>query len=280
MEINIYSSCQKLYAQVQAIEEKLEQPDVEPETLHTLFHQLDEAHASMGVLQNQAHTVGLFARQHLADLNALEEHIVCLYGRIHTLSIDYEFHKIQEETLHLGKPLQSGDIQTLAKEVDALKKHMVFLKQTQRPSWQNKQVMALAHRFLEKVDAVLEGKISPASLAQLLQHLQNAFNEISEKEAMNPEVAEQVMELIEVADLFYHDKSKDAQRQYNRLPEDLKRRIKGHMNHLEAASFDDLYKTTQAVFATVNELSESNARYPSKEEIDLWFMGSDQGLRV
>jgi hypothetical protein len=276
MNINIYSSCQELYTQVRMIEETLAQPQVEPEVLEELFQQLDEVHASIGCLQSQAQTVDVFAKGLLKGLNALREQVVELYGRVHTLSVDREFLKIQEETLHLSLPLQSGDIQALAKEVDQLREHINFLNQTERSSLQNQQVVALATLFLEKVDAVLAGKMSPDALAVLLNYLRSAFKEIFDRQALTPEVMEQIMELIEVADLLYHYKSRDARRQFNQLPEDVKRRIEEHMALLEATSFEDAHKTTQAIFATMDELSETAVHYPSREEIDSWFMESHE----
>jgi hypothetical protein len=265
----------QLPTQIDSIEHALAQSrTLTPQTRNQLFHELDCANETLHALQEKAGAVADFSHlQALQNLNGLQERIISLYGRVDDRFTDSEVGKIQEEAetldTHLKQPLEKGNLTRISKEVDNLKRHIHTLCDSHRLLREDRRKIAMAQACVRNADAVLQGKPYQATLFPMAAL------------EFDPEADLAAVDLYELAELFYHHKTKAAQREFNQLPDWQKEIVFSHLKELGIPSADpslDMTKTVQALIATAHEISSSDdgQLYLSLEEIDQTFLEARQ----
>lgn len=265
------SGSQLFYAKIQYIENQLKQSNT-PLALRDLLAQLEHLHQSLQALQAVATAdpseSSEFMHAQLAsyalELSSLQEKIITLFGDIHSRIMDDEVAEIKRLAEVLEDSLKEGKFTHIGNDVCLLSKQIHAFCRQNRPSQTNRQVIAHARKSLMHADKILGSTISQLNLILL--------NKAEFNREICIDLESEMMDLFEIADLFYHGKFKNGRQIFNALSQELKQKFHLHMELLGANPLDpemDVHKSIQALIATAHEISNSDdgEGYLSFEEI-------------
>lgn len=260
--ISIIRRSHNLRNQVCLLEETLEEQEVTPHLRIKLYRRLEKTCKKVECVRKNANSDGEFAEaQVTVDLKEVEEKIVHLYGRIDSLSVAYEITRVKKEIEDLEACLNAESSVRICQAVDSLKTHIFLLCSCHALSREDLPLIARAKQLLKNVECALNGTISfeQARLASVKRAFQEEFLEKDEDDS-------EVMELFEVADLFYHHHTAEALGRFHRLPKKFQAEVR-----LMADPEKDCFKTIQALIAIAHELSYGERHLLSQEEIHTLF---------
>jgi len=207
---NTFKDFCSISKQVQAVQHKVDQEEINPELRVQLHEDLEKAQDSLEDLRGPA----INTEGPASQFEEMERQIISLYRGIEEKFEETEISHISQKALDIPNLLTAGKVSILAQKVDQLKHNIEFLFAERRPSLKNRKIVQLAQKMVEHTDKTLAkgGKVSKADL-QRFQLLQTLLREaIYEVELMaDPECAELAMELCEVSDLFKQRKQGEAE---------------------------------------------------------------------
>ena len=265
--ISIVRRSHNLRNQVYLLEETLEEQEVTPHVRVKLFRRLEQTCKKVECVRKNANCDGEFAEAQVTeDLKEVEEKIVNLYGRIDSLSVAYEIALIKKEIEDLETCLNAKSSARVCRAVDSLKTHIFVLCSSRALSREDLPLIARAKLLLKNAECALQGAISFEQAR--LNSVKRAFQE---ELLGKDEDDSDVMELFEVADLFYHHQMADGLSRFHMLP-------KKHqmMVRKEADPEKDCFKTIQTLIAIAHEISYGERHLLSQEEICTLFSELDQ----
>jgi hypothetical protein len=283
-----------LQRQLQSIEQQLKFNRNSPVDREQIIDALENTHQSLQALQRRTATIGVFAKcaltknvdeflqarslSELEELNQLKEKIISLYGDIYTLSIDEEIAGIRSEAEDLGRSLSQGDLNEICRNINILSKHIDTFCRNHRPSRHDRHTIAFARETLKKADQILFDKVLGPTLNQfnLLALRRTATLNIYDIEDLEPDI----VALFEIAELYYQQHFKNAQTQFNRLAQSVRKKVFAHLektNKTLNEGQQEVYPMIQALIATAHEISDSDdgEGYLSKKDIDSLFQEID-----
>jgi hypothetical protein len=269
-----------LHGRIRTIEEQLSAHQrISPQIKELLFQELEGTQQALYALRAKAVSLSQYGRskvtsfettqntKDIEELDQLKDKIITLYGNIDTRATDSEIEEIKDETYHLQQMIKTGNPQEIAKDVSILSKHISTFCEGHQVSRKDRQVIVLAKQSLKTADTILRQKVIGQTVNQfnILSLLQTEIEKVEEDEELEPTV----MELFNVAELFYRFKLNEAKRAFNQLPESIKSKVRHHLSILENGIDieKNLIKSVQALIATANEISQSDEEYLTIDEI-------------
>lgn len=201
---NIIEICNKLSQKINDFELNLKNDIVIMETEGYLFKELEETAHTLSVLSEEAENADDFTKALLSrDLITLKERIQSLFGQVHELAVDGEFHLLKAEALVLGKSLaKNKEKEEVDERQDELNDHLKDLKRNYRSSLKNQLIQIITEKFLNKMSGITQGTdLCSATVSEL----ENALKGVCEESetSLTPEVIDQLAGFFEEADRRY-----------------------------------------------------------------------------
>jgi hypothetical protein len=201
---NIIEVCNKLSQRINDFELNLKNDIVIMETEGYLFKELEETAHTLNILSEEAENSDDFTKALLSkDLHSLKERIQSLFGQVHDLAVDGEFHLLKTEALVLGKTLaKNKEQEEIEERQDELDHHLKDLKRNYRSSLKNQLIQIITEKFLTKMSGIKQG----TDLCNVtISELENAMKKICEEEdpSLTPEVIDQLAGFFEEAERRY-----------------------------------------------------------------------------
>lgn len=261
----------QLHKQLQEIEREISLKPTNVKACNRLFHKLEETSHSLGSLKAQTEkTQGVFLATQQEFCSELEGKIVYLFGRVIDAKVDCDISKIQAETVHLQKTLQSGTSVQISKELALLQKHIQKLLSQHRPSKDNLSIIAEAKKTVADAQNQLEGHISIPRHFDWIASKQAELN-LSSIESTLETMPEEIDELFAIAQLLHNNKYREARAQFHQLPQACKDRIEHHIRNLGGNGFELITSSIQAVIATAYDVAGRFSEYLTSDEIEELF---------
>ncbi len=272
-----------LVQKVELVEEKLHQfPVISPAAHENLFLELEQAQKDLKDLRAQVPLINVFSQIKINTLlEGLEDKIITLYGRLDNKWLDSEIGKINEAALHLEKVIETPLKASGAKEITALskalKEHISWICENHRLLIKDRKVIAFAKNILKQAEDVASGK---KHLNTPVYVHNSIFTQarIQEHSFASSESDMDALELFEIADLFYQNKTQQALTQYNQLSEYPKKKVDFHLSGLKTGLFTEDKSMIQALIAAAFEISDSSDGEPvlTPSQIDTLFHEAHQ----
>lgn len=261
-----------LVQQVQAAETAAETLVMSPSTRDSLFHKLLQNQTDLSELQDKiaAPFVAIpeFDKARIHEtLQGLDERIIHLYGVIHNRAIDTEVADIAKEAEDLEKTLVNGELDKVKQAFSSLDDHIQTFVEQHALGREGRHTIAAARATRQKAYYFLRTH----GLREDRPHLINQFNLLAlaapPPEPMQDDeaMAETVLELYEIAECFYCDKTKDGLQRFHQLCQEAKNRFRIHLAILGESAGDpmaDRKKSTQALIAAAYDLADTHDGEP------------------
>lgn len=191
-------TCNKLVRLVEEMEAQLEHEPVILDTEELLFQELKKTSQAIEELSEKSKQEDDFTQLIVSkDVAILREKIKSLYGRVHDLAVDGEFHLLKVEALLLGRALMKGNQENVNGEIGELKSHLKILKYNFRSSMRNQLVQDTAERFLASVPSLTLSK-QKCSLA--VRELEGKLLALTKQNLFDPSELGLIAEILEEAD--------------------------------------------------------------------------------
>lgn len=183
---------------VEAMEKDLMEEPVILETEEILFQELEKISHAVEELSHIAEQTDDFTRLVVSkNVVVLREKIRSLYGKIHNLAVDGEFHLLKVEALLLGRSLVKGNERNATGELDEMQSHLSSLKHNFRSSMRNQMVQDTAERFLEVVPQLKKCQNSCEATVSLLEE---KLHTLSKEDLFDDDSLRAIATLLEEAD--------------------------------------------------------------------------------
>jgi hypothetical protein len=286
---SIINSCVQLYQQFEAVEK---QSPLTSQECYKLLEELDHIIVSIADMEKMSDSVDEFSRAHIEQLSALKEKIVTSFGNIHSQAVDFEVIEIKNEAESLEGALPNSNFLNLAKKVDSLRKHISTFCYEHALSLDNRTIISSVKNFIEAVETYMKiFEESPEEAIALLEenslHLSLDPKELRTQQAilaeqfqckeLDPETAELLMEIFEVAELYSLSDLAAGKKKFEKLPQHIQRRIENHihmLNEVSKGESSEILIYLQALIGSASELA-NNGKFPALEEIEMFYKDLD-----
>ncbi|NGX39024.1 MAG: hypothetical protein KR126chlam1_00342 [Chlamydiae bacterium] len=242
MQTNIFQDFCLLSQKLQVIRDKVRSEQISPTTREQLHKELESLQSSMELLRQSAMQIASHSQQQFSQMDEMDDSIISLYGEIEDAFEDYEVTLISKTALAIGSLLELGKIGKVAKMIEGLSHNIHFLFNHRRPSLAHRRVIHLAMKLMDHANGILTGKGQSNKEHMHLVHILKILmrEALAKAQAcIDPEEGALVMQLYEIAELFYERKKKEAHLRLNLIHSQL---TPAQQKRLEAAgdSIDEL----------------------------------------
>ncbi len=221
VDANIFKSFCELSQNLQQLETEVKKASVSPQAREHLHRQVEGIQSQLESLRLSAKAAKETAQSQFDEMDEAEKRMVSLYRDIEDRFEEYEITLIGREALCLSDDLEQGEMQKVAKHVDALKSNIQYLLYHRRPSMRNRKIVHLAQELAQKAIAIANGSLNvdEATKLHIIIMLRQLLRESLERAEIRPaefdlELAE---EMFEVAGLYYHRKKDEGRLRLNHL---------------------------------------------------------------
>jgi hypothetical protein len=240
---NIFKSFCELNQQLNAVEKEINNKSVSPQARENLHRQVEGIHSQLESLRLSAKATNEIAQSQFDEIDETEKRVVNLYRDIEDRFEEYEVSLIARDALCLSNDLENGEMEKVAKHVDALKYNIQYLLYHRRPSMKNRKIVHLAQELAAKAMAIMSGKLSvdDATKLHLVLMLRQLLNESLELGEMRPAEYDLGLaeELFEVAGLYYRREREEGRQKL--------KRVIHHLTEEEKAAFLTAVSTEERV---------------------------------